>query len=366
MEDRKIRVAITHGDTNGIGYELIYKTFYEPEMLELCTPIIYGSPKIAAYHRKALNIPANFSIITTADEACDGRVNMLTTFDEEIKVDLGMPTPESGNAAMIALDRAMTDFRSGLFDAIVTIPVDKNSVKGYNGQVGFIEKSLGEGQQSMTILLNESLRVGLVTDNLPIKDVAQAITTETIKEKATILFNSIKRDFSISNPRVAILALNPDGKESGKEEQNIIKPAIDELLESGVNVFGPYQADEIFGNGSYDAFDGVLAMYHDQGAAPFNAITSADGVKYSAGLPIVLAAPYHGPAFDMAGKCEADETSFRHAIYTVVDVFRNRQNYDEPLADPLRKLYHERRDDSEKVRFSIQRKHENSIQERQE
>ena len=168
MEDRKIRVAITHGDTNGIGYELIFKTFVEPEMLELCTPIIYGSPKTAAYHRKALDVPAGFSIIGNAEEAVDGRVNLLTTYEEEVKVELGTPTDESGNAALLALDRAMTDFRSSLYDVLVTAPVDNSHIRGFNGQTGFIEKSISEGKKPMTLLLNEGIRIGLATDNLPL------------------------------------------------------------------------------------------------------------------------------------------------------------------------------------------------------
>ena len=366
MEDRKIRVAITHGDTNGIGYELIFKTFAEPEILELCTPIIYGSPKVAAYHRKALDIPANFSIISKAEEAKDGRVNMLTTFDEEVKVDLGTPTPEAGTAAVKALDKAMGDFRAGLFDVLVTAPVNNDSIQDFNSQTDYLENSIGQGQKTLTILLNDNIRVGFATNNLPIKEVAQSITKEMIIEKATIFFNCIKRDFNISNPRIAILSLNPTTNGNGKEEQEIIKPAINELSDVGVNAFGPFQADNIFGKCIYDSFDGVLAMYHDQGKAPFMALDPTDGVNYLAGLPIICTAPCDGPSFDIAGKGVADEMSFRHAIYLAIDIFRNRQNYDKPLANPLKKLYHERRDESEKVRFSIPKKHENSIQEKQE
>ena len=363
MEDKKIRVAITHGDTNGIGYEVILKTFEDPAILELCTPIIYGSPKIAAYHRKALNLETNFSIINKAEEARDNRVNLLTCFDEETKVELGVATKEGGQAALIALDRAMTDFRSGLYDVLVTAPINKATIQSpgfkFPGHTEYIEASVGGGHKALMILMNENLRVALVTTHLPIKDVAKAITKEAIMEKATIFFQSLKRDFRISNPRIAVLALNPHAGDEGvlgSEEQTIIKPAIDELAAKGIQAFGPYPADGFFGSGNYHYFDGVLAMYHDQGLAPFKTIAVEDGVNYTAGLPIVRTSPDHGTAFDIAGQGKADENSMRQAIYTAIDVFRNRQEYDAPLANPLPKLFHEKREDGEKVRFNVRPK----------
>ena len=363
MEEKKIRVAITHGDTNGIGYEVILKTFEDPAILELCTPIIYGSPKIAAYHRKALNLETNFSIINKAEEARDNRVTLLTCFDEETKVELGVATKEGGQAALIALDRAMTDFRSGLYDVLVTAPINKATIQSpgfkFPGHTEYIEASVGEGHKALMILMNENLRVALVTTHLPIKDVAKAITKEAIMEKTTIFFQSLKRDFRISNPRIAVLALNPHAGDEGvlgSEEQTIIKPAIDELAAKGIQAFGPYPADGFFGSGNYQYFDGVLAMYHDQGLAPFKTIAVEDGVNYTAGLPIVRTSPDHGTAFDIAGLGKADENSMRQAIYTAIDVFRNRQEYDAPLANPLPKLFHEKREDGEKVRFNVRPK----------
>ena len=359
-QERKIRVAITQGDTNGVGYEVILKAFADPAMFELCTPIVYGSPKIAAYHRKALELETNFSIINTAEEARDGRLNLLTCFDDEVKVELGQPSQEAGQAALMALDRAMTDFRCGLYDVLVTAPINKATIQSpgfkFPGHTEYIETSVGEGQKALMILMNENLRVALVTTHLPIKDVAQAITKEAIIEKATIFHQSLKRDFRVSNPRIAVLALNPHAGDEGvlgSEEQTIIKPAIDELAAKGIQVFGPYPADGFFGAATYVHFDGVLAMYHDQGLAPFKTIAISDGVNYTAGLPIIRTSPDHGTAFDIAGQGKADENSMRQAIYTAIDVFRNRQNYDEPLQNPLPKLFHEKRDDSEKVRFAI-------------
>jgi 4-hydroxythreonine-4-phosphate dehydrogenase len=359
MEERKIRVAITHGDTNGIGYEVIFKTFADPTILELCTPIIYGSPKVAAYHRKALDLQANFTIIDKAEDAHDGKINMLTTFDNEVKVDFGMPSKDAGKASFIALERAMQDYREGLFDVLVTAPINKDNIQcddfKFCGHTEYIQDRVGDGQKALMILLNDRLKVALVTTHLPIADVTKAITQEKIEEKATIFFNSLKRDFRISMPRIAVLALNPHAGDNGllgTEEQNIISPAIESLTEKGITAFGPFAADGFFGSGAYSEFDGVLAMYHDQGLAPFKVIAPDDGVNFTAGLPIVRTSPAHGTAYDIAGKGIADENSFRHAIYTAIDVFRNRIQFDKPMGNPLKKLYHERRDESEKVRFA--------------
>ena len=360
MDNKMIRVAITQGDTNGVGYEVILKTFADPAMFELCTPIIYGSPKIAAYHRKALNLETNFSIINSAEEARNGRLNILACFDEEVKVELGQPSEEAGQAAFKALDRAMTDYRAGLFDVLVTAPINKATIQSpgfhFPGHTEYIETSVGDGNKALMILMNESLRVALVTTHLPIKEVSKAITKEAIIEKATIFHKTLRRDFRISNPRIAVLSLNPHAGDNGllgSEEQEVIKPAIDELEKAGIQAFGPYPADGFFGSNAYDHFDGVLAMYHDQGLAPFKTIALESGVNFTAGLPIIRTSPDHGTAYDIAGQGKADENSFRQAVYTAIDVFRNRKNYDEPLENPLPKLFHEKRDDSEKVRFAI-------------
>lgn len=367
MEEKKIRVAITHGDTNGIGYEVILKTFADPAILELCTPIVYGSPKVAAYHRKALDLPTNFSIIEKAEDAQNGRLNLLTTFEEEVKVDLGEPSKEAGEAALKALDRAMTDYRAGLYDVLVTAPINKNNIQSdlfhFCGHTEYIEQSVGDGHKALMILMNDNLRVALVTTHLPVKDIAQAITKEKIVEKATIFHQALKRDLRISSPRIAVLSLNPhagDGGVIGTEEQETIIPAIKELEEGGVYAFGPYAADGFFGSGMYNRFDGVLAMYHDQGLAPFKTLALENGVNFTAGLPIVRTSPDHGTAYDIAGKGVADEQSFRQAIYAAIDIWRNRQNYDEPLANPLPKLYHEKREDGEKARFTVKKEHPKS------
>ncbi len=367
MDNQNVRVAITHGDTNGIGYELIFKAFAEPEMLELCTPIIYGSPKVAAYYRKAMNLPGQFSIIQKAEDAQDGRINLLAAVEEEVKVDMGMPTPESGQAAVKALDRAMTDYRNGLYDVLVTAPINNGNAQienyPFQGHKKYIETCLGEGKKGLSILVGGNLRIASVTEKTPLKEVAAGITTDAIVEKVTLMQQTLKRDFMITNPRIAVLSLNPKSNEDtscGIEEREVIIPAIDALAEKGVQAFGPYASDEFFGQGYFADFDGVMSMYHDQATTPFHSLYTEDGVIYTAGLPIIRTTADVTPSFSIAGTGHADETSFRHAIYLAIDAFRHRNDYDEASSNPLPKLYHEKRDESEKVRFSIPKKHSNA------
>lgn len=343
-QERSPRVAITHGDTNGVGYELILKTFEDTAMLELCTPVIYGSPKVATFHRKVLDLQTQFSIISNADEAKENRLNMLTTFDEEIKVDLGQPSEEATEAARKALKRAMVDVQQGRADILVMGPDN-------------LPDFLSKEPEVLKVRIAEDLRVALITNKLAIKDVPEAITKQKIVEKGKILHTCLRRDLRISTPRIAVLALNPPtGNENepwGDEEKNIIIPAIDELEQAGIQAFGPYAADTFFGNGDYTKFDAVLAMYHDQGMAPLKTIARDNSVILVTGMPFVCTCPDTGVEYEHAGKHEADETSMRHAIYMGIDVLRNRQHYDEPMGNPLPKLYKEKRDDSEKVRFAI-------------
>ena len=340
MEDNKIRVAITHGDTNGIGYEVIFKAFEDPMMLELCTPIIYGSPKVAAFHRKAMELETQYHVIDNAEDANPSKLNLLSAFDEEVKVEFGQPTDESAEAARKAMARAKEDLQKGLFDVLVTAPVKSNP-------------NPPREDRALTVMVCDRVRVGLVTTHLPIKEVAAAVTVEKIVEKSTIFHTSLRRDFRISNPRIAVLALNP---QLGTEEEQIIKPAIEALEKNGIQDFGPYVADEFFGNDMYNEFDGVLAMYDDQGVVPFKSLSHEYGVKLKAGISAIVVTPDHGPAFDIAGKGEADEQSMRHAIYTAIDMFRHRAEYDEPMSNPLPKLYHEKREDGDKARFAVRAK----------
>ncbi len=357
MDNKKILVAITHGDTNGIGYELIFKTFSTPEMLELCTPIIYGSPKVAAYHRKALDTQANFTIINHAEEAHDGKVNLLTCFNEEVKVDLGKPTQESHQAGVKALDKALEDFKNGCFQVLVTMPINKNMEYQFPGQVEYIEKKLEDTNDKSTVIIcNNLMRIALATKDIAIKDVSKHITIDHVAEKLKTLHTTLRRDFRIFNPRIAVLALNPNA--DGEEETTIIKPVIEKQEELHIEAFGPFTTDDFFRNEKYKAFDGILAMYHDQGTMPFNTIQGDCCFTMLAGIPYVCTSPTLSPSFEIAGQNKGDESSLRQAIYSAIDVYRNRINYDEPYENPLEKLYHEKRDEGEKIRFSIPKKHE--------
>ena len=349
-----IRVAITHGDINGIGYEVIFKTFEDPTMLELCTPIIYGSPKIASYHRKVLDIQTPYVIINNIDDVQEGKLNIFTCFDEEVKVEFGTATPEAGECAIKALDMAIEDYQNGMFDVLVTLPLNRNLIHGFAGQMEYIEQKVGEGQKSLLMLMNDRLKVASVTDNMPLRSVVQNITKEKIEEKIQILFKSLKQDFTINNPRIAVLSLNPnlaDDGEMGIEESEIIAPAIDSMVGKNIQCFGPYPADDFFANGIYTHFDAVLAMYYDQGLAPFKALATDDCFEYTAGLPIVRTAPSHGVCYDIAGKNVANEQSLRMAIYSAIDICRNRIRDEHAHAHPLRKQYFEKRDDSDKLKL---------------
>ena len=343
-QERKPLVAITHGDTNGVGYELIFKIFEDPMMLELCTPIIYGSPKVATYHRKALNMQTQFSIISDAKEAKENRVNLLTTFDDETKIEMGQPSEEATDAARKALKRAIIDVQQGLADVLVMAPDN-------------LPDFLSKEPEVLRVRIADDLRIALITNLMAIKDVPEAITKQKIVEKGKILHTCLRRDLRISSPRIAVLPLNPPtGNEAdpwGEEEKEMIIPAIEELEQAGIQAFGPCAVDEVFSNANYTKFDAVLAMYHDQGLTPMKMLEREEGVSLSTGMPFVCTSPEIGVQYDIAGKGCADEAPLRQAIYLGIDVFRNRINYDEPMGNPLPKLYKEKRDDSEKVRFAV-------------
>ena len=358
MEERKIRVGITHGDINGVGYEVILKAFSDPTMLELCTPIIYGSPKVAAYHRKTMDIQTSFSIINSKADIQDGRVNILNCTEDELKVELTKPTQEAGKAALSALEKALQDYREGVFDVLVTAPINKHTIQSdtfhFPGHTEYIEERVGKGEKALMILLKDDFRVALVTGHIPVSEISRTLTKELIMEKMTIFHRSLKCDFGIDSPRIAVLSLNPHAGDEGLigiEEQTVIIPAMQEMMAKGVLCFGPYPADGFMGSGNYARFDGILAMYHDQGLAPFKALAMDEGVNFTAGLPIVRTSPAHGTAYDIAGKGIASEDSFRQAIYVALDVFRNRLIEREISAHPLRKQYYEKRDDSDKLKL---------------
>ena len=363
MEQERIRIGITQGDTNGVGYEVILKTFAEPTIFELCTPIVYGNPRIATYHRKGLNLSTNFASIQKADEAQPDRLNLVVVDDSEVKIDFGQPSEEAGSQALKSLECALQDYKAGLIDVLVTAPINKNTIQRegfrFPGHTEYIQSQVGEGAEALMVLMNERIRVALVTTHLPIANVAQAITEENVLAKLRILDRSLRRDFSISMPRIAVLALNPHAGDNGllgREELEVLKPAIERAnsQEENIPAFGPYPADGFFGSRAYERFDAVLAMYHDQGLTAFKALAMEDGVNFTAGLPIVRTSPAHGTAYDIAGQGTADENAFRQALFTAIDVWRNRKHFDEAETNPLPKLYHDRREDDRRPQRAVE------------
>ncbi|NLJ00381.1 MAG: 4-hydroxythreonine-4-phosphate dehydrogenase PdxA [Bacteroidales bacterium] len=353
-----IKVGITHGDVNGIGYEILLKAFSDARLLELFQPVIYGSSKSASYHRKVLdNNSVNFHIINRADEAQEGRVNLVNCVKEETRIELGTVRAEAGESSFIALDTATNDLLNNRIDLLVTLPINKDSIQSerfnFPGHTEFLEKHFAhKGDKALMIMATESLRVALATSHLPLSEVPSKITKELILEKLRTLDHSLKRDFRIENPRIAVLGLNPHAGENGllgKEEIEVIAPAVKEAQDEWILCAGPYAPDGFFGTGRFKDFDAILAMYHDQGLIPFKTLAMDMGVNYTAGLPIVRTSPDHGTAFDIAGKNEASDESFRQAIYMAIDVFRNRLAYDEARKNPLKKMFFDRGKDDEKL-----------------
>ena len=340
MSEQRLKIGITQGDTNGIGWEVILKALADPRMTELFTPVVYGSPKAAAYYRNTIaEIEAfSFNPVASAAEARRGKTNLVAC-GENAEIMPGKPAPEAGRAAVEALCTAMRDLKAGHLDALVTAPFDKETVQAddfrYTGHTEYLAAEL-EGE-AMMILCSDSLRVGLVTKHIPVSEIARNITKERIVRDLDTLRRALIEDFGIVEPRIAVMALNPhagDGGLLGCEEQEIIRPAIVEAFGKGVLAFGPFAADGLFAGGGYAKYDGILAMYHDQGLAPFKTL-SPDGVNFTAGLSAVRTSPDHGTAFDIAGKDKADPQSMRNAIYTAIDIVEHRRAWAEWTRNPL-------------------------------
>lgn len=332
MSDNKLfKIGITHGDLNGIGYEVIIKALSDNRILEICTPIVYGLSKVASYHRKILNIQDfSFQFIKNVDQASNKRPNLINIYEDEVKIELGTSTKIAGQMSERALYVSGRDLKNGNLDAIVTAPVNKENIQSdkfvFADQTEFYEHYFGGEQKSMMMMLADNLRVGFVTNHLPVHEVAKNISKELIYKKLEILNASLRKDFALDNPTIAVLSLNPHSGDNGlhgKEEKEIIAPAIELAFQEGINAFGPFSADGFFGSGTYRKFDAVLAMYHDQGMLPFK-ILGTEGVNFTAGLPIVHTAPVHGIAYDIAGQNIANAQSMRNAIYLALDILKNR------------------------------------------
>ena len=339
----QIIVGITHGDINGISYEVIIKTLMDNRIMEKCTPVVYGSPKVAAYHRKALNI-TNFSFVNIRDaaEANHKKANIINCLDDNVRVELGKSTPMAGKSAVIPLEAAVEDLKENKIDVIVTAPINKHNIQSdifnFPGHTEYLKHKF-DVDDALMLMVSENIRVGVVTGHMPLRNVPDNLSKEIIIRKIKIMDSSLTIDFGIRKPRIAVLSLNPHSSDSGllgDEEKEIIIPAIEEVSEGGIFAFGPYPSDGFFGSGAYTSFDGIMAMYHDQGLTPFKALVRGEGVNYTAGLPVIRTSPSHGTAYEIAGKGTASENSFRHALYLACDIFRNRVMYREITGDSLK------------------------------
>ena len=343
-EDKKIRVAITHGDLNGVGYEVIIKTFADSRMFDVCTPILYGSSKVASYHKKLLtSVPQemNFLSLRDASEAQDRRYNVVNLTQDEIKIDLGKSTEVAGALSRESLNRACADLKAGKVDVLVTAPINKRNIQAadfdFPGHTEYLSHQFG--CSSLMLMVCDRIRIGIVTNHLALKDVPTALTPELLLEKLTILDQSLRRDFRITRPKIAVLALDPHAGDNGvigDFDAKVITPVIEKAQESGILAYGPFPSDGFFGSSQFNNFDGVLALYHDQGLIPFKLMSFTEGVNYTAGLPYVRTSPAHGTGYDIAGKDKASEQSMRSAVYLACNIYRNRQEYDELTANPLK------------------------------
>ncbi len=358
MENKKLKVAISHGDINGIGYEILLKTFADATILELFTPVIFGSAKVAAYYRKTLELELeSWNHVSSAAEAVEGKVNLVNCVPEDAKVEMGECSPMAGTYAAQALSYALQAVKKGEADVLVTMPINKaampQDVFPYKGHTEFLQAEAGlEDSDALMILTQDSIRTALVTMHEPLVRVPSLISKELIMDKLRAFDRSLRTDFGIVRPRIAVMALNPHAGDNGligTEEIETIRPAVQEAEEQGLLAFGPYAADGFWGSDLVSHFDGVLSMYHDQGLAPFKALCMERGVNVTAGLSVVRTSPDHGTGFDIVGKGEASPDSFRAAVFQAIDIYRSRATWRHATRNPLRKSYFERGNDNEKL-----------------
>lgn len=337
----KIIVGISVGDTNGIGIEIILKTFEDKRMLDFCTPVIFASNRLVSYHKKNLKLNNNIFSINSLDKIADNKINLMNSWAEDVKIELGKLTEIGGKFAYKSLETATNALKDNHIDVLLTAPISKENIQSeifnFPGHTEYLEDKL-DGK-SLMILIADKLRVGLITGHIPISKIAEKITPELIKAKVKIMHTSLKQDFGITKPKIAILGLNPhcgDNGIIGGEDNEIVRPTIAEIKETGKLIFGPYAADGFFGSQTYKQFDGVLAMYHDQGLAPFKALSFGNGVNFTAGLNKVRTSPDHGTGFDIAGKNKANPDSFKEALFTSLQIFKNRKQYAELTKNVLK------------------------------
>jgi len=341
-KSEKIIVGISIGDFNGIGIEIALKTFLDKRMLDFCTPILFGSTKLVTAYKKSMNINLPFNGIKNINNVVHGKLNILNLWNEDIQINLGKPTKESGKYAFASLDAATNSLAKGEIDVLVTAPINKDNIQSedfkFPGHTEFLESKL-EGE-SLMILMSNELRIGLITGHIPVSEISKTITTDLIQKKVTILHKTLVQDFAISKPKIAILGLNPhcgDNGVIGNEDDEIVRPIITEIQSEGKLVYGPYAADSFFGSGNYKNFDAILAMYHDQGLAPFKTLAFGGGVNFTAGLNKVRTSPDHGTAYELAGKELANINSFKEAIFSGIQIFKTRNEYKSLTENVLKK-----------------------------
>ena len=338
----KIKIGISIGDINGIGPEVLLKTLSDSRITELCTPVIFGSAKILAYHKNIVKLRSfQFHTLEEGDTPEEGQINVVNCWTDNVRINLGNISEESGKYAYIALEKAVQALKDGYVDALVTAPINKEAMQLANfphtGHTEYLAEKLGS-KENLMMLVHENLRVGLVTNHLPIKEVANALNSQTVLRKLQLMHHSLRADFGLDRPKIAVLGLNPhasDGGNIGTEEQEIILPAIEKAKKEGIMAIGPYPADGFFGSQNYRNFDAILAMYHDQGLVAFKALSFGQGVNFTAGMPFVRTSPDHGTAFNLAGKNVAESDSFRRALYLAIDAYRNRANYEDMHANEM-------------------------------
>lgn len=343
MNKKKIKIGITHGDINGIGYELIIKSLSDSRFRDMFTAVIYGSSKVAGIYKKDIQEAENlsFNIISSVKEALPGRVNLINCIDGEPKLDVGMSTVEAGNYAVKSLSAAIEDLKMGAIDAVVTAPFNKSNVNSdsfnFLGHTELFSSNFASGT-TMMLMISENLKIGIVSNHEPVENIAKVITKDLVLNKIKLLHETLIKDFTNTNPKIGVLSLNPHAGDNGllgTDELDSIIPAIKAANELGINAFGPYSADAYFANAKYLSMDATLAMYHDQGMIPFKLLSLDGGVNFTAGLSVIRTSPAHGVAYDISGKNIANISSMRQAFYVLLDIYKSRQNYYEITANPL-------------------------------
>lgn len=342
MEERT-KVAITQGDINGIGYEIILKSFADKYLFNFCVPILYGSPKVLAYYKKMLNLEnLKHNTIRHVSEAQANQINVIDCNGDAIKVEIGQATKEGGKAAFEALERAIVDLKEGLVSILVTAPINKDTIQSedfqFPGHTEYLEQRF-EAEKTVMVMVQDNLRVAVVTGHLPLSEVSKSITQEKVLEKLRALNKAMRYNFGLTKAKIAVLGLNPHAGDNGllgKEEIEIIQPVLEQAKEEGILAMGPYPADGFFGSGNFKGFDAVLAMYHDQGLIPFKTLAIKGGVNFTTGLPIVRTSPAHGTAYNLVGKGEASAASFKEAIYEALSILEERTYQDESDQNALK------------------------------